>query len=153
MDEETENKPEILEQQEPEKKTDKKQIWKIVIIFALAILFLVICIILQGPVNIQNLILREGMNLTESDCVNFPGNYLFYSAGCPHCISAISEIKEVEENRNISYDVHYLDINNQSTLDFLAETHIVVSQVPTLISNCTVYIGEKSVEEYGIILE
>ena len=138
---ETENISAIKEPFEPKKKNTV--FWKVFMIIIAVMGLLIIISLFQKPLNTQSLILRDGMTLTESDCNNFPGNYLFYSLSCPNCIDVLKELN------NSNYNISFMNIENNNTLSFLLDKNVVISAIPTLIANCKVLIGEKDLNIYN----
>lgn len=126
--------------------------WKILIVVGLIVCVWLVIAIVTNPVGDEDIILKDGMNLSVVECDDLTGNYLFYSPGCPHCLSALANINESQKIHNINYSITYLDITDSSVLSFVNEKHIIIASVPTLIAKCNVYVGEKDIEEYYRIL-
>jgi len=152
MDDDVAKKVEEEHKKEENFKVNLSTGWKIAIVVGVILFSWLIIAIIQRPIGITDIILKDGMNLSELDCVNFPGNYFFYSPSCTHCDSAMKTINESEDYYNTTYYIRYLNVNDKDTLNLMNEYHVIVSQIPTLIANCKVYVGEKRIDEYYSIL-
>jgi thiol-disulfide isomerase/thioredoxin len=122
-------------------------------LFIIGVVFIIIIIaVFQTPINGNSLIFNDGMSLNPKECSYFNKTTLFYSDGCIACEETIKMIVKLQNENGRVFDIDYKNINKNETMSFIISHDYIISKIPTMVVNCSVYVGKKDIETYRKLL-
>ncbi len=136
-------------------KTIKKGTIIGIIILALIIIFMGGLLIYSNLQTKQNQsLLEEGKIFSGTTCEmlkSYGDGIIIHQLGCPHCAVVIPILREIEQEKNLTFSYYDLAIESDRKI-VLEDMNLLPLGVPIFIYDCKVYVGQRTKEGYlGLI--
>lgn len=101
----------------------------------------------------ETIVLKDKLRIERCAERGIGDNVLFiYSRYCPHCKKAMPVVEEIVTREKIGSRYLPVDASTAEGRSLLTQFGITAQFVPTLVKDCTAYVGAKKQEEYELIL-
>lgn len=118
----------------------------IALVIAIIIIVLLIILIKQPQTPPDKITLKDGITLPQLNCAQLEKVTVIHATGCSACAIAVLRLRELEQELNLSFN--YYDLVIEQDKETILNFGLIPQAVPTVITNCKVYVGVRSKEEY-----
>lgn len=118
----------------------------VALLLAIGVIIVLIILVSSQPEEKEKIVLKDGISLSSEYCSKLPKVTIIHAAGCSACAIAVPRLRELEQELNFSFN--YYDIAIEQDKESILNLGLIPQAVPTVITNCKVYVGVRSKEEY-----